>query len=164
MIESDGSEDSLTTNDQYVKEQLAYLCCTEDNTADTNNGPKTTNNGPKMVRIIVDVFLPKHKTQQSFAISAVSEGPMIDDVVELADQLQIEQNLGLTRHDVPVTNRAVDLEEDKKCMNSLVLAVALRFSNQGHDLYGSHKSTTEQCGVVLLNLAGENSTTSSWVK
>ena len=38
---------------------------------------------------------------------------MIDDVAQLA-QLQIEQNLGWARHDVPVNYRAVDLEEDKK--------------------------------------------------
>ena len=88
-IESDETEDSLNNSDQYVKEQLADPFCTEDITTDTDNGPKT-NDGES----IVDAFLPKHKTQQSFAISAVTEGPMIDNVAELA-QLQIEQNLGL---------------------------------------------------------------------
>ena len=38
---------------------------------------------------------------------------MLDDVAELA-HLQIEQNLGQARHNVPGTYRAADLEEDKK--------------------------------------------------
>ena len=46
----------------------------------------------------------KH-SKKSFAISAVTEGPMIDNVAELA-QLQVEQNLGWARHDVPVNYRA----------------------------------------------------------
>ena len=66
-----------------------------------------------MVKILVDAFLQRNKTQQSFAISAVTESPMIEDVAELA-HLQIEQNLGQARHDVPVTYRAAELEEDRK--------------------------------------------------
>ena len=38
---------------------------------------------------------------------------MIDDVAELA-HLQIEQNLGQAIHNVPVTYRDADLEEEKK--------------------------------------------------
>ena len=40
-MESDKTEDSLTTNDQYVKEQLADPFFTKDIPADTDNGPKT---------------------------------------------------------------------------------------------------------------------------
>ena len=68
MIESDETEDSSTTNDQYVKEQLADPFCTEEITTDIDNSPKT-NDGES----IVDVFLPKHKTQQSFAIQAIRD-------------------------------------------------------------------------------------------
>ena len=66
-----------------------------------------------MVKLIVDDFLQRNKTQQTFAISAVTESPRIEDVAELA-HLPIEQNLGQARHGVPVTYRAADLEEDKK--------------------------------------------------
>ena len=39
--------------------------------------------GQMMVRIVLDIFVQRNKTQQSFAISAVTEGPMIHDVAEL---------------------------------------------------------------------------------
>ena len=64
------------------------------------------------LKTIVDAYLQWNKTQ-SFAISAVTESSMIEDVAEIA-HLQIEQNLRQARHDVPVTYRAADLEEDKK--------------------------------------------------
>ena len=96
-------------------------------------------------KIIVDAFLQRNKTQRSFAISAVTENPMIDDAGELA-HLQIEQNLRQARHDVPVNYRAADLEEDKKVREFIST--------------GSYQSTAGQYRVMLLNLAVENSTTS----
>ena len=58
----------------------------------------TTAKRRMMVKIIVDAFLQRNKTQQSFAISAVTEISMIEDVAELA-HLNIDQNLGQARHD-----------------------------------------------------------------
>ena len=104
------TEDSLTTDNQYEKEKLADPFA-------PSTSPMTLRKAKRrmMVKILVDAFLQRNKTQQSFAISAVTESHMIEDVAELA-HLQIEKNLGQARHDVPVTctYRAAELEEDRK--------------------------------------------------
>ena len=102
------TEDSLTNDNQYEKEKLADPFA-------QSTSPTTLRKAKRrmMVKILVDALLQRNKAQQSFAISAVTESPMIEDVAELA-HLQIEQNLGQARHDVPVTYWAAELEEDWK--------------------------------------------------
>ena len=56
---------------------------------------------------------------------AVTEGPISEDVAELA-QLQIEQNLQGMTCDIPVAYRAVDLEEEKKVQEFLTTGCGCR--------------------------------------
>ena len=61
---------------------------------------------------------------------AVTEGPIIENVVELA-QLQIEHNLLGGRCDIAVAYRAVDLEEEKKVQEFLTTGYGCKLLQNG---------------------------------
>ena len=62
---------------------------------------------------------------------AVTEGPIIENIVELA-QLQIEQNLWRgARCDVPVAYWAVDMEEEKKIQEFLTTGCGCKLLKSG---------------------------------
>ena len=64
---------------EHVEEQLTdpIWCYMEDITTDTENGPET-NDGEN----VIDVFFQRNETQPRFAMLAVTEGPIIEDVAE----------------------------------------------------------------------------------